>query len=191
MPKDTIEVSLHGNGLLCIRSQRFDQDGDDLGGTLFMAPECAGWLSEAIRGFLADRKPRRDQIGPDDLEVKFSGPDYNPRLAIYNRRDAGAVQGGIGVQSMELELGPSLASQLDSMAASPDSTSGGLDWIYAKECPQCGERAGWSGQTEEVWGDVALVMCCPSCRNEFNWASGALQADLRARPPVFRPGRGR
>jgi predicted RNA-binding Zn-ribbon protein involved in translation (DUF1610 family) len=91
---------------------------------------------------------------------------------------------------MHLELGPVLAAQLDSLTSIGTTASGDLDWLYAKECPQCGERAGWSGQTEEVWGDVALIMRCPSCRNEFNWASGALQADLRAKPPVFHPGRG-
>jgi endogenous inhibitor of DNA gyrase (YacG/DUF329 family) len=190
MPTDTIELSLNGKGLLCLRNHRFDSSGTDLGGSLYMAPECASWLSEAIRGFLSDRKPRRNRIGQDDLELKFSGPDYSPLLAIYNRRDASAVQGGIGVQSMQLELGPGLASQLDSLASS-GTNSGDLDWLYARECPQCGEQAGWTGQTEEVWDDVALIMQCPSCRNEFNWASGALQADLRARPPVYRPGRGR
>ncbi len=191
MPKDTIEASLHRTGLLCIRSQRFDRDGDDMGGTLFMSPECAGWLSGAIRGFLTDRQSRRNQIGPDDLEVKFSGPDYHPRLAIYSRRDPGVLEGGAGVQSMQLELAPSLASQLESLVSGRDRAPAGLDWLYARECPQCGEQAGWSGQTQEVWGDVALIMRCPCCSNEFNWASGALQADLRASPPVFRPGRGR
>lgn len=189
MPKDNVEVSLHSKGLLSIRNQRFDRDGDDLGGTLFLGLECAEWLARSIRGFLVDRKPRRKQIGSDDLEVKFSGPDYNPRVAIYSRRDSAAVQGGVGVQSMELELGPSLASQLDSIASGQDGGAGALDWLYSKECPQCGERAGWSGQTEEACGDVALIMRCPSCRNKFNWASGALQVELRANPPVFRPGR--
>jgi hypothetical protein len=190
MPRDAVEVSLHAKGLLSIRNQRFDRDGDDLGGTLFLAPECAGWLAGAIRGFLVDRKPRRNQIGSDDLEVKFSGPDYNPRLAIYSRRDAAALHGGVGVQSMQLDLGPGLASQLDSITSTQGWAPDALDWLYARECPQCGERAGWTGQTEDVGGDVALIMRCPTCSNEFNWASGALQADLRASPPVFRPGRG-
>ena len=206
MPTDTIAASLHSNGLLCIRNQRFDRDGHDLGGVLFIAPECAGWLAGAIRGFLSDRRPRRQKIGPDDMEVKFSGPDYHPRLAIYSRRASEATEGGVRVQSMQLGLGRVLSSQLDSIAsneegslasedeepvASEDETSAAaLDWLYARRCPQCDERAGWSGRTEELWGEIALVMRCPSCRNEFNWVSGALQGDLRTRPPAFNPGRG-
>jgi hypothetical protein len=65
MPKDNVEVSLHSKGLLSIRNQRFDRDGDDLGGTLFLGLECAEWLARSIRGFLVDRKPRRKQIGSD------------------------------------------------------------------------------------------------------------------------------
>ena len=116
MPADSVHAQRQDNGLICIRNHRYDADGFDLGGTLVLDSASISWLADAIQGFLADRQPRSQSFDDDDLRVKFSGPDYNPLLAIFNRRRPEALQGGVGAQAMQLELAAGLVEQLQRLA---------------------------------------------------------------------------
>lgn len=64
-----------------------------------------------------------------------------------------------------------------------------LDYSFSRECPQCNRRAGWNGRIEKKGRDITLEHVCPQCGNEFDWFSGAHQAEFKKKTPVFIPGR--
>jgi hypothetical protein len=118
---DSVHVERKENGLICIHNHRYDRHGDDCGGILILDSTSIGWLRGAIRDFLDDRRPRHREFENDDLRVKFGGPDYHPRIAIYNRRRAESPEGGTYVQSVQMDVVPSLLEQLDNGGSShPD-----------------------------------------------------------------------
>ena len=117
MPSDSVTAHPPASGLIRVENHRYDADGDDMGGELFIDQSSALWLSQTIEAFLSDRKARREKLGDDDLEVRFAGPDYRPRLGIYSRRSTSAPHGGPRAQSMALELASDLAQQLKSLAS--------------------------------------------------------------------------
>lgn len=63
----------------------------------------------------------------------------------------------------------------DGAAADPRDA---LDLRYNARCERCGTIAGWTGQTEDQWGDKLMLMRCPGCANEFGWFDGALAGPL-------------
>lgn len=101
----------------------------------------------------------------------------------------------VGIQKTDPRLGSVTIRQLGADQVPTVAEHGfrmpadALDWKFSTSCPRCGEAMGWTGDTEDVWGDVALVMACPYCANQTNWSKGALQAQLKARLPAFVPGR--
>lgn len=67
-----------------------------------------------------------------------------------------------------------------------------LDFLYAAECPACGDEAGWTGETElHADGTLGLRLACPKCSNQFVRFGTKYNKEFVAIPkPVHTPGRG-
>lgn len=65
-----------------------------------------------------------------------------------------------------------------------------MDYHFRRECPRCGEEAGWTGRIEEWEGRMAAELACPHCQYVFIHVSAAWERELTMYPPTtFVPGR--
>lgn len=79
-------------------------------------------------------------------------------------------------------------------AAAVGGAEAALDFEYRRECPQCGEWAGWTGRIEDLTlggrTDKAMIMRCPRCAEDYPVVMGQHQAALRAGTLPYVAGRG-
>ena len=111
MPVDSVQAERLHNGLICIRNHRYHGD-QDLGGSFVVDPESVSWLADAIEVLIFERISSERSFANDQLQVQFAGHESNPLLAIFNRRNPDALQGGARTQSLQLQVAAQLANQL-------------------------------------------------------------------------------
>ncbi len=113
---DSVKASLiEDDSMVCIHNVRFNDEGRDMGGKIHLDLESIEWLIDSLKSFLQDSIPQSKVFTHDDLEVKFSGPQYQPRLAIYSRRSPQAKHGGTTAETMNLDIAPSLITELEAL----------------------------------------------------------------------------
>jgi len=67
-----------------------------------------------------------------------------------------------------------------------------LDYRFARDCPRCGETAGWNGGTSTIDDLPMLELSCPNCGYDFAHFSGRWHKLLKSpRPPTFTAGASR
>ena len=114
--RNSVHASLTDNdSVVCIRNCEFTPSGCDVGGNVYVNTECLEWLIDSLRSHLNDGQSQRKAFTDDDLEVTFAGPDYQPLVAIYSRRNAQATHGGKTVETMTEELAGDLVGQLEAV----------------------------------------------------------------------------
>ena len=112
-PINSVQANLiEQDSIIEIDNAEYTPSGRNVGGSIYIDAECIDWLVDSLESHLAGTPTLIQSFPHGTIDVSFAGPDYQPLVAIFSRRNDNAPHGGKGVATMSAALAQQLVDQL-------------------------------------------------------------------------------